>query len=142
MICTWVLQAPVNHTVKLLIEEFYLEKDKKCFYDFMEFFDGGNAIEDLQMNKRFCGKQRPFIDYESTGRNLTIQFTSDKDKTYKGFLAVWEPSSGGSQHGGICHGDDKEIKKCSKKSRVKSKHPVLIDNAVIFRKIHQKIQNI
>ncbi|XP_022794014.1 uncharacterized protein LOC111332821 [Stylophora pistillata] len=90
VICTWVLQAPVNHTVKLLIEEFYLEKDKKCFYDFMEFFDGGNAIEDLQMNKRFCGKQRPFIDYESTGRNLTIQFTSDKDKTYKGFLAVWE----------------------------------------------------
>lgn len=29
--CVWILEAPVNHTVKLDLEVFHLEKDKKCF---------------------------------------------------------------------------------------------------------------
>ena len=87
--CTWVLEAPVNHTVKLRIEEFQLEKDKKCFYDYMEFFDGVNATEDHQLNKRRCGKQDSFT-IESTGQKLLVKFTSDKSETYKGFRAVWE----------------------------------------------------
>lgn len=39
------------------MKEFYLEKDKKCFYDFMEFFDGRNLIDDFLIDgKWWCGK--------------------------------------------------------------------------------------
>ena len=90
MNCTWVLQAPVNHTVELHMKEFHLEKDKKCLYDFMKFFDGRNLTDDFLIDeKRWCGKQGPFT-INSTGRYLTIQFTSDKSETFGGFRAEWE----------------------------------------------------
>lgn len=89
MNCTWVLQAPVNHTVKLDIKEFHLEKDKKCLYDFVVFFDGRNLTDGFQKGKRLCGKNVSST-IESTGRYLTIQFTSDKSETYRGFRAEWE----------------------------------------------------
>ena len=87
--CVWVLEAPVNHTVKLDLEEFHLEKDKKCFYDYMEFFDGDSEDHHL-IRKRMCGKHDPQISIESTGQKLMVVFNSDKSENYKGFRAVWE----------------------------------------------------
>ena len=86
--CVWVLEAPVNHTVKLHLKEFHLEKDKKCFYDYMEFFDGDTEEHHL-IRKRMCGRQVPQI-IESTGQKLLVVFNSDKSKNYTGFQAVWE----------------------------------------------------
>ncbi|XP_078371203.1 uncharacterized protein LOC144654853 isoform X2 [Oculina patagonica] len=86
--CVWVLEAPVNHTVKLDLEEFHLEKDKKCFYDYMEFFDG-DTEEHLQIGNRFCGRNFPQT-VESTGQKLLVVFNADKSENYKGFRAVWE----------------------------------------------------
>lgn len=86
--CVWVLEAPVNQTVKLDLEEFHLEKDKKCFYDYMEFFDG-DTEEHLQIGNRFCGRNYPQT-VESTGQKLLVVFNSDKSENYKGFRAVWE----------------------------------------------------
>lgn len=88
--CTWVLQAPVNHTVKLEMKEFHLEKDKKCFYDFMKFFDGRNLTDAFQIGERLCGEPKVPFPINSTGRYLTIQFTSDKSETFRGFRAEWE----------------------------------------------------
>lgn len=52
--CVWVLQVLINYIVKLDLEEFYLEEDKKCFYDYMEFFDG-DIEEYYLIRKRMCG---------------------------------------------------------------------------------------
>lgn len=89
--CVWVLQAPVNHTVKLDLKEFHLEKDKKCFYDYMEFFDGDTEDHRL-IRERMCGPHDPPIEppIESTGQKLMVVFHSDKSKNDKGFRAVWK----------------------------------------------------
>lgn len=87
--CVWFLSAPVNHTVKLTLEEFQLEKDKKCFYDYMEFYNGENITdEDSLIENRRCGNHSPFT-IESSGQNLSVVFNSDKSETFKGFRAVW-----------------------------------------------------
>ena len=87
--CVWVLQAPINHTVELDLEEFHLERDKKCFYDYMEFFDGDTEEHHL-IRERMCGKHDPQT-IESTGQKLMVVFHSDKsDNNYKGFRAVFE----------------------------------------------------
>jgi len=86
--CVWILEAPVNHTVKLDLEEFHLEKDKKCFYDYMEFFDG-DTEEHYLLRERMCGRHDP-QPLESTGQKLMVVFKSDKSENYKGFRAVWE----------------------------------------------------
>ena len=87
--CVWVLQAPINHTVKLDLEEFHLERDKKCFYDYMEFFDGDTEEHHL-IRERMCGGPRGPQTIESTGQKLMVVFHSDKSKNKKGFQAVWE----------------------------------------------------
>ena len=91
MTCVWFLLAPVNHTVKFFLKEFALEKDKKCFYDYVEFYDGDNVTsEDHLIDSRMCGSHTPrFIN--STGQMLSIVFKSDKSVTGKGFFGVWHP---------------------------------------------------
>ena len=88
--CVWVLVAPVNHTVKLDLEVFHLEKDKKCFYDYMEFFDGDTEEHHL-IRERMCGRNVSLPQpIESTGQKLMVVFHSDKSVNDKGFEAVWE----------------------------------------------------
>lgn len=87
--CLWILEAPVNHTVKLSLEEFQLEKDKKCFYDYMEFFDGNTTDEKHLLGDRMCGSRSPLI-FESSGQMLSIVFNSDKSVTFRGFRAEWK----------------------------------------------------
>ena len=87
--CVWFLLAPVNHTVKFFLKEFFLEKDKKCFYDYVEFYDGDNVTsEDHLIDRGMCGNYTPqFIN--STGQTLSIVFKSDKSITNKGFFGEW-----------------------------------------------------
>ena len=87
--CVWVLQAPINHTVKLDLEDFHLELDKKCFYDYMEFFDGDTEEHHL-IRERMCGGPRGPQTIESTGQKLMVVFHSDKSDNYQGFRAVFE----------------------------------------------------
>ncbi|KAJ7371750.1 hypothetical protein OS493_023088 [Desmophyllum pertusum] len=74
-----------NETQEL--EEFHLEKDKKCFYDYMEFFDGDTANH--QIGDRLCGRQGPRT-IESSGQKLRIVFNADKSENFSGFRAVWQ----------------------------------------------------
>ena len=68
---------------------FELEEDKKCFYDYMEFFDGDTEEHDL-IRERMCGDRHVNQTIESTGQKLMVVFHSDKSENYKGFHAVWE----------------------------------------------------
>lgn len=85
----WFLLAPVNHTVKFSLKEFSLEKDKKCFYDYLEFYNGDNVTsEDHLIDNRMCGNHAPRV-INSTGQTLSIVFKSDKSREFKGFFGVW-----------------------------------------------------
>ncbi|XP_068702491.1 adhesion G protein-coupled receptor B3-like isoform X2 [Montipora foliosa] len=87
--CVWFLSAPVNHTVKLTLKEFQLEEDKKCFYDYMEFYNGKDITnKDNLIGNRLCGNHSGDI-IKSSGQNLSVVFNSDKSETSKGFRAVW-----------------------------------------------------
>jgi len=87
--CVWFLLAPVNHTVKFFLKEFALEEDKKCFYDYVEFYDGDNVTsEDHLIGRRMCGNHNQ-TTINSTGQTLSIVFKSDKSVTNKGFSGVW-----------------------------------------------------
>jgi len=71
-----------------------LEKDKKCFYDYMEFFDGDTEDHHL-IRERMCGihdnKSIGTIKpIESTGQKLMVVFISDKSENDTGFRAVWK----------------------------------------------------
>ena len=68
---------------------FHLEKDKKCFYDYMEFFDGDTEEHHL-IEERMCGNVSLPQTIESTGQKLMVVFHSDKSVNDKGFEAVWE----------------------------------------------------
>ena len=75
--------------MKLVLDEFQLEKDKKCFYDYMEFFEGNNTDKEHIIGNRMCGSDNPRT-IESKGQKLSIVFNSDKSKTFKGFHAQWQ----------------------------------------------------
>ena len=74
--------------MKLFLKEFSLEKDKKCFYDYMEFYDGNATDEQRMITHRMCGTQGPRT-FESSGQMLSVVFNSDKSETFKGFRAEW-----------------------------------------------------
>lgn len=87
--CVWVLEAPENHTVKLSLEEFKLEKDKKCLYDYFEVFEGNTTDEEHRLGNRLCGSHIRQV-FQSKGRKMSILFNSDRSVTSNGFRAEWK----------------------------------------------------
>lgn len=88
--CVWVLEAPENHTVKLSLEEFKLEKDKKCLYDYFEVFEGNTTEEEYRIGNRLCGSHGHREPFESKSRKMSIVFKSDRSVTFQGFRAEWK----------------------------------------------------
>lgn len=87
----WVLEAPENHTVKLSLEEFELEEDKKCLYDYFEVFEGNTTDEEHRLGNRLCGNRSlDRREFESKGRKMSILFNSDRSVTSNGFRAEWK----------------------------------------------------
>ncbi|KAK3697105.1 hypothetical protein QZH41_016914 [Actinostola sp. cb2023] len=84
----WVLVAPSNHTVELRIEQFQLETDKKCFYDYVEIFDGNSTKSPVLMT-RTCGSKGVNRTIQSTDTTMTVHFKSDRTVIFKGFKATW-----------------------------------------------------
>ncbi|XP_048589198.1 uncharacterized protein LOC5522001 isoform X2 [Nematostella vectensis] len=88
VLCKWTLVVPINYTVELNIADFQLEKDKKCFYDYIRVLDG-NTTDAAELLPRTCGTlgSRKIV---STGRILMLEFHSDRDVIAKGFRAEWK----------------------------------------------------
>lgn len=84
----WILEAPVNYTVELKISEFELEKDKKCFYDYVQIFDGNSTKANVLL-PRTCGTGGVNRTIKSTGTTMAVLFRSDSSENYKGFTATW-----------------------------------------------------
>ncbi|XP_028401867.1 uncharacterized protein LOC114524862 isoform X2 [Dendronephthya gigantea] len=96
--CIWQITVDTNHTIVVQFERFNLEKDKKCNFDYVAFYDGDTSVKDnLQYElMRFCGNTTPphsFPDYgypvNSSSNQMTIRFKSDATKERLGFSAIW-----------------------------------------------------
>ena len=96
--CVWQISVDENHTIVAQFEEFNLEKDKKCKYDYVAFYDGNYSKVDKNSKEllRFCGNTTPPHSYpphgypvNSSSNALTIHFKTDSDVERTGFTVIW-----------------------------------------------------
>uniref|UniRef100_A0A8C4Q174 Neuropilin and tolloid like 2 n=1 Tax=Eptatretus burgeri TaxID=7764 RepID=A0A8C4Q174_EPTBU len=82
--CSYPLEAPVNHRVRLIISKISIETSWGCKYDHVEVKDGPFALSPLL--GRYCGSvpPRPLV---SSGRFLWVGFKSDEELQEGGFQA-------------------------------------------------------
>ena len=82
----------------MLFEEFNLEKDKKCKYDYVAFYDGSFPSPENSNREmlRFCGNSTPPHSYppygypvNSSSNAITVRFKTDATKERLGFTAIW-----------------------------------------------------
>lgn len=97
--CVWRINVDKNHTVVVRFKDFDLEEDKKCYYDYVAFYDGDYSLPSLPANKqlmRFCGNSTPprahppfGYPINSSDSDMTVYFKTDLTKERKGFTVEW-----------------------------------------------------
>ena len=97
--CVWQISVDVNHTIVVQFEQFNLEKDKKCKYDYVAFYDGSYSSPQDHANRellRFCGNSTPPHAFpahgypvNSSNSSITVRFKTDSSKQRTGFTAIW-----------------------------------------------------
>ncbi|XP_077171498.1 procollagen C-endopeptidase enhancer 1 [Paroedura picta] len=91
--CTWTITVPEGQVVMLSFRVFDLEPDPVCRYDYLDVYNGHQAVEGQRLG-RFCGTFRPGAIL-STSNRMMLQMASDEGTVGRGFL-VWY--SGGLPH--------------------------------------------
>ena len=72
-----------------MFEEFAVENDSTCDYDWLEVHDGGSPDSEM-IGEKLCGNDVPG-PIESTGNSMTLVFHSDRNKEYRGFKIKTDP---------------------------------------------------
>ncbi|ELW49304.1 Tolloid-like protein 2 [Tupaia chinensis] len=100
--CVWQVVAPAQHRISLQFEEFELEGNGVCKYDFVEVRSG--LSPDARLHGRFCGSETPEV-LTSQSNNLRVEFKSDNTVSKRGFRAHFfsdkdecAKDNGGCQH--------------------------------------------
>uniref|UniRef100_A0A8C5BSA6 CUB domain-containing protein n=1 Tax=Gadus morhua TaxID=8049 RepID=A0A8C5BSA6_GADMO len=83
MDCVWVI-SPGYEVIELEFLHVELE-GSDCRFDGIQVYDGP-SINQRQLG-RLCGNQRS--TFHSTGKTLTVRFTTDSSQTYQGFRAEY-----------------------------------------------------
>ncbi|CAL8070098.1 unnamed protein product [Orchesella dallaii] len=87
--CIKVISAGPGEVIRLrFLDNFHLEPDDECRYDYLEVRDGQYGYSPI-INSKLCGTNPP-VYLESSGRHLWLRFHSDKDINYIGFRAMYE----------------------------------------------------
>lgn len=82
--CQWTIEAETGQHIKLVFEEFELESEKGCAYDFVEVFGGSDEFSDASQG-RFCGSLNGKI-FVSRTESFLVRFQTDDTQTAKGFV--------------------------------------------------------
>ncbi|XP_030235027.1 deleted in malignant brain tumors 1 protein isoform X3 [Gadus morhua] len=90
MDCVWVI-SPGYEVIELEFLHVELE-GSDCRFDGIQVYDGP-SINQRQLG-RLCGNQRS--TFHSTGKTLTVRFTTDSSQTYQGFRAEYRVVADGS----------------------------------------------
>ncbi|NXX83663.1 CUZD1 protein, partial [Urocolius indicus] len=83
--CVWHIQTAKNSKIKLQFQDFFLELDPKCQFDFTAIYDGLSTTTGL-IGKR-CGLG-PSV-FESSSNVLTVVLSTDYANSYRGFSAQY-----------------------------------------------------
>ena len=83
--CSWHINAPEYHEIRLTFSEFVLASSLQCIKEFVEIYDGDQQTG-TSLGK-FCGYIHPqFV--QSTTNLMTVIFRSSNNKLQIGFKAM------------------------------------------------------
>uniref|UniRef100_A0A8C0J8V6 Cubilin n=1 Tax=Chelonoidis abingdonii TaxID=106734 RepID=A0A8C0J8V6_CHEAB len=71
-VCTWIIDAPPQQQVKLVVEAFHLHANQDCSQNYLEF-------QEPTMVNRFCGTETFVVpEFYSYGRTAIVTFKSEE----------------------------------------------------------------
>ncbi|NXA34510.1 CUZD1 protein, partial [Eudromia elegans] len=90
--CVWHIQTARKSKINLEFDDFFLELDKNCRFDFVAIYDGLTTNSNLI--GQVCGRSLP--KFESSSNVMTIVLATDYANSYRGFSAQYTsiPSPG------------------------------------------------
>ncbi|XP_010605410.1 cubilin [Fukomys damarensis] len=103
--CSWLLEAPVGHTITLTFSDFDVETHPDCAWDSVTVRNGGSP--ESPIIGQYCGTSKPRT-IQSGSNQLTVIFNSDQSAENRGFYATWNTQTSGC--GGIFHSDNGTIR--------------------------------
>ena len=77
----WTLAPENGGNIELTFEDFDLEEDKHCSYDYVVVSHGSYS-------EKFCGHSTPSV-ITSSGTSIMVTFHTDNSVTRQGFSAEW-----------------------------------------------------
>ncbi|XP_060066889.1 suppressor of tumorigenicity 14 protein homolog [Ylistrum balloti] len=80
--CRWGINAPPGKVITLTFNDFDLEKDTNCHYDYLKLYEGSSAH--AQLMGTYCGITYP-SKITSAGNQLYIRFHTDDSEGAAGF---------------------------------------------------------
>ncbi|NXU80158.1 CUZD1 protein, partial [Oreotrochilus melanogaster] len=81
--CVWYIQTAKNSKIKLQFQDFFLELDPNCQFDFTAVYDG--LTTDSGLIGKVCGLTQP--TFESSSNTMTVVLSADYANSYRGFSA-------------------------------------------------------
>ncbi|KAM5235406.1 cubilin [Ctenodactylus gundi] len=103
--CSWLLDAPVGHTITLTFNNFDIEMHSTCSWDSVTVRNGGSPGSPII--GQYCGNSNPGT-IQSGSNQLLVIFNSDESVQNGGFYATWNTQTLGC--GGIFHSDNGTIR--------------------------------
>jgi len=79
--CTFDIEVPENHTLKLTCDRFMMQGGQNCSHDYMMVDYTGDSM--FAHGQKFCGLDPPSL--VSNGTRMTVMFQSDDLFRYQGF---------------------------------------------------------
>jgi len=79
--CTFDIEVPANHTLKLTCDRFMMQGGQNCSHDYMMVDFTGDTM--FANGQKFCGLDPPSL--VSNGTRMTVVFQSDDLFRYQGF---------------------------------------------------------
>lgn len=87
--CEYLIQVPAGSRISLTFQEFELEHDSSCNFDYLEIYEGASTLGN--MIRRYCGSTIPPA-YNSQGNKLLLKFKTDQSVSQKGFRLAYSLS--------------------------------------------------
>uniref|UniRef100_A0A8C2H7W2 Membrane frizzled-related protein n=1 Tax=Cyprinus carpio TaxID=7962 RepID=A0A8C2H7W2_CYPCA len=90
-LCTWQISVEDRQVIRLSFQNFSLETQDVCEFDYVEVYDGADADANTVLG-RFCGPALP-PDLTSSGPVMTVLFVADEGVADSGFYASFRAMS-------------------------------------------------
>ncbi|NWX50478.1 CUZD1 protein, partial [Steatornis caripensis] len=87
--CVWHIQTPKNTKINLQFQDFFLELDQNCQFDFTAVYDG--LTTNTGLIGKVCGRALP--TFESSSNVMTVVLSTDNTNSYRGFSAQYTSAS-------------------------------------------------